>query len=409
MTAPADPFSRRAVLALVGGGALLFVLLLALVGGGFTSGNFANGGAHAGGTGLNGYAGLYRLLEHHGYRVGLSRSEAAAQRPGLLVLTPPANAKGAEIDRIVERHRQVGPVLVILPKWLAGPLPAGTPGAKRGWVALAGPAPVDWPGFLDEVTVAIAPMGAGGRPAEWSGAGAAGALPVAEIVQSGRGDRLVPLVTGRQDGRILAARLATTDGLRPLLLVFEPDLLDNYGFAETANAVLAENLVAAAGGGQDIAFDVSLNGLGRTPNLLTLAFTPPFLAATLCLLLAALAVGWRAFLRFGPALIPGRAIAFGKRALVANTAALIARTRRLHLIASPYADAARERLVRALGLPRHVDPAASEAALDRALAARTGDDAPFSRRAAALRAARRPHELVAAAQDLHDLERTLAR
>ena len=173
--------------------------------------------------------------------------------------------------------------------------------------------------------------------------------------------------------------------------------------------MLAVRLIEIAMEGKrlPVSFDLTLNGFARSANLLTLAFTPPFLAATLCLLIAALAVGWRAFLRFGPARQGTRAIAFGKRALIANAAGLIRRTRRLHLVAAPYADHARERLAKALALPRLADVAATEAAIDRALAARAGNSAPFSQIAARLRAARRPHDILEAAQDLHSLERTL--
>jgi hypothetical protein len=253
-------------------------------------------------------------------------------------------------------------------------------------------------------------------------------------VQSGKGKRLVPLVVGQDDGRILAAyvddggsypaleQLANrpvaqgnvennAEGLYPIVLVFEPDLLDNYGMARFANAELAEKLVHAAAGGADqtVSFDLTLNGFTRTPNLLTLAFTPPFFAATLCLLLAALAVGWRAALRFGPPREVVRAIAFGKRALVANAAGLIRRSRRLHLIATPYATRARERLARALALPRLADSDATEAAIDRALVARASDATPFSVTAQRLRSAHSRHDIVKAAQDLHALERTLIR
>ena len=55
------------------------------------------------------------------------------------------------------------------------------------------------------------------------------------------------------------------------------------------------------------------------------------------------------------------------------------------------------------------DAAATEAAIDRALAARAPDAAPFSQIAGRLRAARRAPDIVRAAQDLHALERTLLR
>ena len=167
------------------------------------------------------------------------------------------------------------------------------------------------------------------------------------------------------------------------------------------------NTLASAGAPRRVTFDLTFNGFARSPNLLTLAFTPPFLAATLCLLIAALLVGWRAFLRFGPALAGGPAIAFGKRQLVANTAGLVRRSKRLHLLGPPYAVLVRERLVRALGLPHRADPVAREAAIDRALAMRAPGSLPFSKAAAALRHARGPAELLRAAQALHAIERTL--
>ncbi len=425
--APDNAFSPRVVLALVLFGTGVFVLLLWMVGAGMTSGSPNDGGSHAGGKGLNGYAAMAAYLEKRGFTVRRSRSPAALDDEGLLVLTPPPDADGAELERIVSRRRLIGPTLVVTPKWIALPAPAQASGAQKGWVQLAGIQEPEWKGFLDDVTVTIAPMRAG--KAAWRGVGMAGHLPVPDAVLSGKGRSLVPLVTGRQDGRILAAyvqdggiypaleaiaaegpaKSGGNEDLYPLVVVFEPDLLDNYGMANAANARLAESLIRAAGedSGKNVNFDLTLNGLARSANLLTLAFTPPFLAATLCLLIAALVAGWRAFLRFGPPGEAARAIAYGKRALVANTAGLIRRSHRLHLVAAPYATTARERIARALALPRMGGAAATEAAIDRALAARQPGSPPFSEIAARLRAARRPHDMLKAAQDLHSLERTL--
>lgn len=425
-----SPFSPRAVLGLVLFGALAFVALLWAIGAGDPGGSTNDGGSHAGSNGLTGYAALAGYLERRGYAVRRARNEGALDDPGLLVLTPGQMADGAELDRIVAARRTVGPTLVITPKWLPMPTPPRTPGAKQGWTAIGGAAPPEWPGFLDDVAVGIAPMRAGGRTARWHGAGLSGELPVSESVLSGSGPRLVPLVTGTQDGRILAAYLADggmypaledlasstpppgdDDTVYPVAIVFEPDLLDNYGMADRENALLADRLFAALTADSDAAvtFDLTQNGLGRSTNLLTLAFSPPFLAATLCLLLAALVVGWRAFLRFGPPLAAVRAIAFGKRALVGNAAGLVRRAGRLHLVTGPYADHVRERLAQALALPRGLDPVQADAAIDRALAARRPDSVPFSTLAARLRAARRPQDAVRAAQDLHAIERTLTR
>ncbi len=409
--AGSGPFSPGVALALVLFGAVVFVALLWMIGAGMMTGSTNNGGNHAGGKGLNGYAALAGFLERRGYDVRRSRSEATFAQPGLLVLTPPHSADGAEIARILGRHHARGPVLLVLPKWTAMRAPASlqASGAKPGWVMLGNPLSPPWGDR-------VAPLGPldlrldalSGQRAMWTGLSYSGRFPEPGAVQSLGSGRIVPLVRDG-GGQTLAGRLDVSG--YPVLVVAEPDLMNNYGFAERERAMLALAVIDVAMGHRrmPVVFDLTLNGLGRTANLLTLAFTPPFLAATLCLLLAAIAVGWRAFLRFGPPRKPVRAIAFGKRALVANTAGLIRRARRLHLIGAPYADHARDRLARLLALPRLADRRESDAAIDRALAARAPDATPFSVIAARLTAARNPHEIVRAARDLHALERTLNR
>lgn len=429
--AGANPFSPRAALAMVLFGAVVFVAMLWMIGAGMNSGSANDGGNHAAGKGLNGFAAFSQYLEKRGFSVQRARSENELDRPGLLVLTPPHLADGKELDRIVGHRHLIGPTLVILPKWVAVAAPKGVPGAKEGWVYLAGTQVPEWEGFRDDIAVAIGPEGKGMGSAGWHGGAIEGALPDAGLVQSGTGRNLVPLIVSKPGGRILAAYIddggdypplekmalqragnsRANRGYAPLVMVFEPDLFDNYGMARSENALLAEKLIRAAGGGAGypVTFDLTLNGHGRASNLLTLAFTPPFLAATLCLLLAALAVGWRAFLRFGPAAKPERAIAFGKTALVANAAGLIRRTRRLHLVSGPYGDSARDRIARALALPRALGSQATDEAIDRALRSRASGAVPFSEIVARLRAARSRYDAVKAARDLHALERTLIR
>jgi hypothetical protein len=429
MTASVEdsPFALRTVLALVVGGAALFVALLWVMGAGWGGGSANDGGAHGASRGLTGFAAMADFLAARDFDVQRAQDRSALRAPGLLVLTPPAEADGRELDRTVTERRTIGPTLVIAPKWAAFPAGSGTP-HKPGWVRIAGTALPGWKGFLDEIAIGIAPLPSG----EWQGAGLKGALPAPGMVLSGQGRDLVPLVTDASGTQVLAGYLADrgyypalaalagsgTGGraddderLYPVILVFEPDLLDNFGMKDSASALLAEKLVRAAGeNGRGVTFDLTFNGHVRTSNLLTLAFTPPFLAATLCLLSAALAAGWRGFLRFGPARRPqGPAIAFGKQALVANSAGMIVRTGRLRLLARPYAAAVRERLVRALALPRGVATETTDAAIDRALARRAPDGVPFSVLAARLEAARGRGDLVAAASELHALERTLTR
>lgn len=431
-TRAANPFDPRVVLGLLLFGAMVFVGLLYFLGKGMTGDEPERGGSHVAGTGLDGYAAFARYLQERNFAVSRLRSTATFNQPGLLVLTPPHFIDGEELNRIVLQRRHIGPTLIVAPKWRSFPARLLNPAAKPGWVLLAGAWTPDWPGFHDEIGVSVTRMQPAGKPPTWHAAGIEGTLPNGEFVLSGVSNTIVPLVRG-SDGRVLAGFLRDVgyypaladlaereerayDGdsseFHPLIFVFEPDLLNNYGFAHANNARMAERIVRAALDGSNnraVQFDLTLNGYGATTNLLTLAFKPPFLAATLSLILAALAVGWRAFNRFGPPRVALRAIAFGKRALVGNAAGLVRRTRRLHLIGAPYADAARERLARALALPARGDAEATEAAIDRALAARNAAATPFTEIAFRLRAGRRPAELLHAARELHALERTLTR
>lgn len=432
--AAASPFSRRTAILLVVAGACAFLALLWLIGSNLAQGERNNGGAHAAGKGLTGYAALAEYLGRRGYGADLISARARLSEPGLLVLTPPLQTDLRLLDHVVAVRRHIGPTMVIMPKWIAMPQFDRKPGEPEGWVRLIGTEAPEWPGFHDEITLDLAAAKGGARPGTWVGRGMTGTLPRADAVMTGEGDGLVPLVADAANGRMLAAYVADGGdypGLRalalkaeprsdpagsvrlyPLIFVFEPDLLNNLGLARLDNARLAERLVRAAtsGGAPRVTFDLTFNGLAQADNLLTLAFTPPFLAATLCLMLAALVIGWRAFNRFGPPLAAtGPEIAFGKRALVENAAGLIQRARRLHLVGPPFADAMRTRLARALALPQRLDPAETDAAIDRALAARAPQSPAFSAAAAAMRDARRPAQLLRAAQTLHSLERILTK
>lgn len=440
--AQANPFSGRSVLAVVLTGAALFLALLWMIGTGTGFGSANDGKAHAEGRGLNGYAAMVEYLGRRGYTVSTARNEADLDPEGLLVLTPPAGADPDEINRIISAHRYDGATLVILPKWWANPVTdrQKAKGGKEGWVNLSGAAPPNWASMIEGAaarkqgtTTRKRPDGTienadDGSPWRWDGLGVSGQLPDPFHVQMSDGGPVVPLVVDDYEF-VLAGllddggsypeiwklakgsphRKAEDEDKYPLVFVYEPDLLDNYGMASASSARLLDALIPLleVKKGGPIVFDLTLNGFGQARNLLSLAVTPPFLGVSLCLLLAAILVGWRAFVRFGPAAVPERALAFGKEALVANSAGLITRARRFHLLRVPYADRTRERLVRVLALPRALDADGAEAAIDRALASRAPDAEPFSRVAARLRSARKPHEILKAARDLHALERTL--
>ena len=396
-------FSPRAALGLVAVGAVAFLALLYAIGAGLTGGG-NNGGAHVLSKGLTGYAGLAELLENTGVEVVRARDPARLDDAGLLVLTPPHDADEAEVKRIVEARRHIGPTLVVLPKWVE--IPAQGAEAKTGWVALAGTRRARWIGALGEgLDVEL-----GQRTAQSLAITTDAAIP---LVRDEHAKAQVAYLN--DDGSYPALDDWSgwdppdepDDGLFPVVIVAEPDLLSNRGMADKTTALAALDLLRAAreDAAGPVIFDVTLNGLGRARNLLTLAFTPPFLAATLALLLAALAVGWRSFIRFGPPRLAARPIAHGKTALVENSAGLIRRAGRIRLLGAPYAALVTQRILRALGLP----PGSVPAAIDSAQARRGLTGAAFTAEAAALAAARKPADLVRHDAALQTIEKGLSR
>lgn len=416
-------FSRRGALAVAAAGFALLLAVLWLIGAGSDFGGDRGGGqAHAASNGLNGYAGLVRLTEAQGYTAERTRTRQGLETDGLLVLTPTPFVDPEEFAAILENRRLRGPTLVIMPKWLATPPPPNLPAEargrfRRGWVMLGGAVSADWPEGLPAPFTfrhRPAPVVEGAAPARWQGLGHAGRLPAPPMLHAEVEGEHRALVTDA-GGRLLAFTVTPLEGgdgeegeeSYPVAFLAEPDLANNYGLADPVRAAAAVALIDELtydGDIGEVTFDMTLNGYGASENLLTLAFRPPFLAATLSLLAALLIVGWRAFRRFGPpAAAAGPDIAFGKRQLILNGAGLVLRARRFGLLAKPYAALSARRLADRLGLARP-DPQAIDAALARRLPA----EEPFTRRAARLEAAAKPAEILAAAQSLDELATRLA-
>ena len=316
--ARSNPFSPRVALALVLGGALAFMALLWAVGSGMADPQPQPSGAHAAGKGLTGFAALSAYLTARGYEVSQTRTRAPHQRGGLLVLTPQHQTKAADLARAIADHRRFGPTLLIMPKWLALPFPASAsavnPKLRPGFVRLFEASAPQWKGFHDEVSVELAPLSGDPASQRWHSQSLGGPMPAPGKVVSGKGGHLIPLVTAGGEARLLAGYFAdggrypelaaqalapvpvaaaddeeeqaddgpiTVEGARPepmpievsaappprfpLVVVFDPDLLNNYGMGNQANAMLAERLVQAALGRGDrhVVFDLTLAGYAR--------------------------------------------------------------------------------------------------------------------------------------------------
>lgn len=407
----ANPFGKSAVLAilLVGFGA--FVAMLYFIGAGDTGGDRGTGPAHASSNAIHGFSGLTQLLEANGYEVEKSREPSGLETSNLLVLTPTLDTDAEEFGRILDERQYQGPTLVILPKWFVtrprGEIAeADEDRVQDDWVQLIASQVPAWTSeLLGPYTLEVSRESAEtGKPARWGGLDLSGEVPARDILFAGKDPDHEALVID-SSGRSLALNVIGQPGTyfydeaHFLTFVIEPDLMNNYGLADPARAALALAIVEQSGyDDKRVTFDLTLVGLGGSTNLLTLAFRPPFLAATICLIIAMLIVGWRAFLRFGPVAAHTQEARFGKAQLVTNGAGLIVRAGRLRLLADPYIALIERKLGRALGLAKPDAPS-----IDLALKQRLPDEEPFSNRVARLHNATKPGEVVRAAQSLSEL------
>ena len=383
-------FSLRLVAGLVAAGIAAFAafLVLAAYAGDFRSGR--DGRPHALSVAATGFKGLVGLLEGVGEEARLVRSSPDLGTEDLLVVALEGRLDGAALADLVDARRDK-PTLLILPKWETMPDPI-----NDGWVAKIGLAD---PEFLTGLLSDLGDVEVT-QPAERSGESAIGrdylsgiALPAPALRQSISGEDVTPLLTAGAD--VLLAEI----GGGALYLLADPDLFNNQGLADPRTARAAVEIVRRLNstGAQSVAFDLTLNGFARQPNALKLLFEPPFLALTLALFAAALLAGLHGAFRFGPEQGEGRVIAFGKTALVENSAGLLRMARREHRAGAAYADLVGDMAARAAGAPVSLHGPERDAYLDRLSQA---GDRPYSELAARIAAARDRHELVAAARAL---------
>ena len=311
-----------------------------------------------------GFAGLQQLLTASGIPTRIDRGDKGEAQPSLTILTPPGLMRGADLTAYVPDS----PVLIVLDKWQTTSLPL-----HDGWVNRAG----DYPTSVlrsqaASAAVTVSMVRADDTRAVSTAAGPA-ALPGLSPPRLGRIDRLQtllgpPAVLTTPNGGILLARSRLQLPLRgrryPVYILSDPDLLNNHGLSDPANAAAAIAIISAlrAGNGP-VATDVTLNGLGKSPSLLRAAFAPPFLGATICALLAALLMGLHAAIRFGPASFAPRIFARGKLALADNSAALVKMMGREAAMAPRYVAGVRNLVLERLGA-RRIAPAQQQALLD---------------------------------------------
>lgn len=334
-------FNPRTIILLVILGVFSFGAYFTLSGfsGDLKSGN--NGGAHALSKSATGYGGLLHLLKQNDNPVELSRSYVLRGDAQFLVRVVSLTSGWFSND--LEEMVLDSPTLIIMPKWRTRNHPK-----QRGWVQRLNVPNLDMY-KLEQLSSLLTPViediefkrsiHDNERITIYANQNKGGDEKTHFYnfghLQSIRGDGIVPVIKSNKG--TLLARIPDTK----IYILSDPDFLNTLGLAHPDRAEFAYTimqLIEEETNSYGYVFDLSLHGFVRSQNLIKLALTPPFLAATLCLLAMGLLIAWQAFSRFGDPTRTGRNIAMGKLSLILSAAGFIKLAGREYKMAEDYAE-----------------------------------------------------------------------
>lgn len=329
----APAFSARTILALVIVGLVSFSALAVLAAYAPELRGATDPGAHALSSSAIGFKGATVMLQAEGVPALVSRTPPRGRVPGdaPTVITPPHVSD-------LKPFAQHTNLLIVMPKWIVIPMPLH-PGFVQKYgdglnstyaTELLAP-------FAKTTEIQVRPKGFSKPVLRGTGAlfepGTYLPLGPIDSFQTLSGEAWEPMLVDEQ-GRAVLARLRKNPGI---VVLADPDLLNNQGLASLDNARAGMAVLNVLRGDGGVTFDVTLNGFSRGRGIGRTMLEPPWLAATLCGVAAALLMGLHGLARFGPTLARGRAIALGKSALVDNSAGLVRMARREAELAPAYA------------------------------------------------------------------------
>jgi hypothetical protein len=122
---------------------------------------------------------------------------------------------------------------------------------------------------------------------------------------------------------LVAEKAATGSGPR-IVLVADPDLLNNHGLGRGDNAILVYQLFSQGLGATGAVFDETIHGFNRDLGLIAEALSFPLVLGVLQGLVLLGIVLWAGMGRFGKPLPASLGLAAGKEVLIDNTAKMLA-------------------------------------------------------------------------------------
>ena len=340
-----------------------------------------------GGTGYAGLVEWLKLINRQAPPMERGEKDLASPLAStfLLVVTIAPGSDPAALDHII-KLRSGKDTLFVLPKWQTFPL-----FSHEGWETKVERLPNsvvnDWLGRiakakLGEAKSTLSQINIGGRM-----------VAAPDELQWVADEH--PLIAAG-DGRAILTELDN----EPFYILTDPDFINNAGLKDEQTAAAALDMIAMIEPAKGaVMFDLTLHGIGQKYDLAKLLVEPPFLALTLSVLVAAALAFLHGLGRFGPPRAEGRAIAFGKRALVDTTAMLLRRAGRLQELGDRYAALMRQRAATLLGAPHGLQGEA----LDRWLDSRDkGEAHGFTARFKAVNDSNSLAAMHEAAEKLHD-------
>jgi hypothetical protein len=273
-----------------------------------------------------GHRALVDLLRSVGVGVVSRQSPAGGgigpERP-LIVAEPNLYRYPDRLEILRREARDRGAALIlVLPKWHAGGplkdkpewlesvdlLPPG-----EAWRALAA---LEDPELREVLPRRL--RTAEGCAAPWGPA----AVDIAPVQVLPPGGGLEPVVACA--GGLLVARRPRSATGPLVVLIADPDLLNNHGLGRGENAAVVVRLLTETVGASGAVFDETVHGFNRTPGLLAEALRFPMSLGVIQSFILLGIVLWAGMGRFGKPLPAPSGMAAGKEILIDNTAKLLA-------------------------------------------------------------------------------------
>jgi hypothetical protein len=280
-----------------------------------------------------GYEAAAELLRELGLGV-VSRQATAGSGVGPdhpLVVAEPDPGRGGNSARQEilwqEAEDRKAPLVVILPKWSPGKAQKNKP---------------DW---LDQVELmpdyqvrsALGPLWTAGHPLEirrrararscqasWSPGEESVPLSIdtENVVQLLQAAEVFEPVIECAGGFLVALRPAK-ENRPPLVVIADPDLLNNHGLGRGDNASAVYQIFTRTLKAKGVVFDETIHGFTRTRGLIAEALRFPMVLAVLQGLILLGVVLWAGMGRFGKPLPAAAGLAAGKAMLIGNTAEML--------------------------------------------------------------------------------------